>query len=114
MQKGEICLINKKIGWLCYHSFYALIYGDHLYEADVIGLGKETKTLVFEQNVQIAQIDKALTVYDDRHHFILYSKEEQHATIALYFTCYLYVCGCFQSGVKVKKVRRKALCEDDQ
>ena len=103
MLKGEICLINRKVGWLRYRSFYALNYGDHFYEAYAIGIGKETKTLIFDQNVQIAQIDKELTVYDDLHHFVLYIKEEQHAAVALYFACYLYVYGCFQSGVEVKK-----------
>lgn len=66
-----------------------------------IGFGKEgSKSPIYVENKQIAQIEKECTVYNDLHNYRIYAKDDCSAYIAILFVVYMYINGGYKAGEK--------------
>ena len=106
-QVGEIYCANKKTGLFSNYSYQTLVYNNETYKEYGIGLGKESKNPIYLNDEQIAQINKDSIVYNDLHNFKIYIKNQQYSFIAILFSCYMYIIGCFKPGVETKKSVQK-------
>lgn len=66
-----------------------------------IGFGKEgSKSPIYIENKQIAQIEKESIVYNDLHNYRIYAKDDYSAYIAILFVVYMYINAGYKAGEK--------------
>ena len=100
---GEIYQVDKKTSLFSKYSYNELNYEGKYYKEYGIGLGKEVKNTIYLNENQISQINKETIIYNDLHNFKIYVKNDKYLLVAILFSCYMYINGCFKPGVKVKK-----------
>lgn len=72
------------------------------YDLFPIGLGKEgSKSPVYQDNTQIAQIEKEWVVYNDLHIYKVFAQDKFSSEIAVLFAIYMYINAVYNPGEKV-------------
>lgn len=103
-ERAEIYQTFIRTGGLSRAEYHTMRFGECEYNLFSISLGEEgCKSPIFENDVQIAQVDKACLVYNDLHHFEIFSLNQDKVIIALIFCCYMYTLGCYNAGEKSYK-----------
>lgn len=100
---GEIYQLEKKTGLFSKDCYIELNYNGKFYKKYGIKLDGESKNPIYLNEIQVAQINKDSTVYNDLHNYKLYVKDNNYSLIAILFSCYMYINVGFKPGVKVKK-----------
>ncbi len=100
---GDIYQTDKKTGLFSGYGYNTLFYNSNVYNEYSIGFGKELKKVIYSNDIQVAQINQDLIIYDDLYNFKIYLKDEKYSLISIFFVCYNYIIGCFNPGVKIKK-----------
>lgn len=100
---GEIYQTRFKKNIFSSYDYVKCIYKDKEYNSYAIGLGDKGVNCIYLNDIQIAQIEKDGTIYNDLHNFDIYSKNKDDLYLALLISCYLYINSCYKSGVKVKE-----------
>lgn len=71
------------------------------YDLFPIGLGKDgSKSPIYQDNAQIAQIEKDCIVYNDLHTYKIFAKDEFSSEIAVLFAIYMYINAGYRAGEK--------------
>lgn len=110
---GEIYQTEFKKNIFSKYEYDKCIYNQKEYNLYSVGLGEKIVDMLYQDNIQIAQIEKEGTIYNDLHVYDIYSINEDSAFIAVLFSCYMYVIACYKAGEKVvqsvKKTYNKTL-----
>lgn len=71
------------------------------YDLFPIGLGKDgSKSPIYQDNAQIAQIEKDCIVYNDLHTYKIFAQDEFSCKIAVLFAIYMYINAGYRAGEK--------------
>ena len=103
---GVVFQKKKKKSFFREYSVHHVIYNEkELFSLYPIGFGKEgSKSPVYLEtggkSLQVAQINKDSTVYDDLHVFRCYVLEQKHAMTIVLFCALMYTMGCYRPGEK--------------
>lgn len=105
---GSVYQVEVKTGLftnMCYHH---LEINSETFKLYCIGLGKDgIACCLYSGDKQIALIEKDNIIYDDLHHYHIYTQDENPILVALLYCFYMYVLTCFNSQTKVKKSVKK-------
>lgn len=83
-------------------DFHQMKRNGIIYDLFPIGFGNEgSKSPIYQESKQIAQIDKDCIVYNDLHKYRIYAEDEHASQIAIFFAIYMYVNAGFKPGEKV-------------
>lgn len=98
---GKVFMAAKKISFFKRYDFRQLNYSDSVFLMYAVGLGKEGyKFPIYNENEQIAQIEKGCVVYNDLHNYKVYIKDEDCLNAVIYLCAYNYVTGPYEPGKK--------------
>ncbi|WP_294953169.1 hypothetical protein [uncultured Eubacterium sp.] len=71
------------------------------YDLFPIGLGTDgSKSPIYQDNTQIAQIEKDCVVYNDLHTYKIFAQDEFSGEIAVLFAIYMYINAGYKPGKK--------------
>ena len=113
---GQIYQTEFKRSIFSKYDYNKCFYKEQEYNLYSIGLGEKSVNVLFKDNVQIAQIEKDGTIYNDLHNYNIYSIDRESTFISVLMSCYMYIIACYKPGLKitdsVKKVYSKTTNKD--
>ena len=113
---GQIYETEFKKNIFSKYSYDKCFYKEQEYNLYSIGLGEKGVNVLYKDNIQIAQIEKDGTIYNDLHNYDIYSIDIESTYISVLMSCYMYIIACYKPGVKitesVKKVYSKTTNKD--
>lgn len=109
--------------WFSRYDYHKMTVNGLDYQLYPIGYGKDGyRSPVYQDNTQIALVEKDAVVYNDLHTYAITATDEQNAFISILFCCYMYAIGCYVPGEKVsqsvvknfnKSTNKDLLAKDD-
>ena len=95
---GEIFQTEHKRNIFSKYEYTKSIYEGKEYECYPVGIGNKIVFLVYNENKQIAQIEKDLTIYNDLHNYKIYSINDTFITVLM--CLYGYINSSYKPGEK--------------
>jgi len=113
---GQIYQTEFKKNIFSRYSYNKCFYKKQEYNLYSIGLGEKGVNVLYKNNTQISQIENDGTIYNDLHHYNIYSVDKESAFISVLMSCYMYIITSYKPGVKVtesvKKIYSKTTNKD--
>lgn len=109
IQVGTIYQTNYNGGMFRKFNFHQMIKKDLIYDLFPISFGNEgSRCPVYCGNIQIAQIEKGCTVYDELHVYDFFAEDKSAGLVSLLFCLYMYVIACYKPGQKLTEAVSKS------
>lgn len=87
--------------WFKKYGYHQMKKSGVTYNMFPVGLGKNgIKSPIFQDNSQIAQVEKDCVVYNDLHIYKIFARDEFTSEIAVLFTIYYYINVNYKAGEK--------------
>ena len=100
---GEIFQTVFRKNFFSKYEYIKCNYNEEEFKLYSIGLGDKSVCVIYENDIQISQIEFSNVVYNDLHDYTIYIKDDDNIFISILLNYYLYVVGKFKPGVKVSK-----------
>ena len=99
---GTVYQVEKKTGFMKSYIYRQILLAEGSFEAYPMMLGEEgTKVPVYRDGVQVALVEKDMTVIGDMHYYNVYAADETAALAAAFLCCYQYAFSAFKPHVTV-------------
>lgn len=87
---GNIHKSNVKNRSIIKYDYYHLTYNAQEYSLYTYGLGEKIVYTLYQNKIQIAQIEKSCIITNDLHDFNIYAKEEKNLYISILYCLFIY------------------------
>lgn len=105
---GEIFHTEFKKNIFSKYEYTKCIYNRKEYNLYSMVLGTKGISVLYHDDIQLAQIEKDRTVYNDLHNFNIYSVDRESAFISILMSCYKYITIYYEPGIKIIKSIKKS------